>query len=120
MAEKSDLFYKEMEIIEKRIMLNKLIQLNLSLYTAILNYAKHNGIPIAFDSTILRLTREIEKTDVETFPITNKETYLNNNRRFLTDPFKKNKTDGDLTEPWFGYFLSLIQCLFMFLSSVFV
>jgi hypothetical protein len=100
MSEKSsDLFYKEMELIEKRIMLNKLIQLNLSLYTAILNYAKNNGIPIAFDATILRLTQQIEKVDTETFPLTDEEKYPNNNRRFLTNNFKRNKTDGDLTEP---------------------
>ena len=30
-----------------------------------------------------------------TIPLTN------DNRRFLTDTFKRNKTDGDLTEPFF-------------------
>ena len=63
-----DLFYKEMEIIKKRIMLNKLIQLNLSLHNAILNYARNNDIPLSFDPTILSLAEEIKKIDIETYP----------------------------------------------------
>lgn len=65
---KPDLFEQEMELIQTRIMLNKLIQLNLSLYHAILNYAERKEIPISLDSTILQLVEEIEKTDIITFP----------------------------------------------------
>ncbi len=65
---KADLFEQEMALIKTRIMLNKLIALNLSLYHAILNYAKRKGIPLTLDSTILRLAEEIEKTDIEAFP----------------------------------------------------
>jgi hypothetical protein len=86
---KPDLFYQEMEIIEKRIMLNKLIQLNLSLYNAILEYAKCNGVSLKFDATLLRLAKEIEETDIETFP-----------KNQPSDGFSQRKpSDTDFTEP---------------------
>ena len=66
--EKAKLFQEEIELLKTRTMLNKLIQLNLSLYHAILNFAERKGIPISLDSTILQLAEEIEKTDIVTFP----------------------------------------------------
>jgi hypothetical protein len=66
--QKAELFEQEMALIKTRIMLNKLVALNLSLYHAILNYAERKGIPLTLDSNILRLAEEIEKTDIETFP----------------------------------------------------
>jgi len=69
MAEqKTGLFYQEMEIIEKRIMLNKLIFLNIKLHNALITYAKSNGIPLSFDTNIIQLIEEIKKTDIEIFP----------------------------------------------------
>lgn len=87
--EKAKLFQEEMKLIETRIMLNKLIQLNLSLYSRFLNYAKHNGIPLKFDATILRIVKEIEETDVEAFP-----------KIQSSDGFSQRKSSvKDFTEP---------------------
>lgn len=61
--EKNDLFWQEMELIRTRIKLNKLVALNLSLYNAILDYAKRKGVPLTLDSTILRLVEEIAETE---------------------------------------------------------
>ena len=91
MAEqKQDLFYKEMELIETRIRLNKLIQLNLLLYRGIMNYAKRNGIPTPIDATILRLAQEIEETDIESFP---------KNSSHPTKIHSKKLPDEDFTKP---------------------
>jgi hypothetical protein len=85
----NDLFWERLKIIDKGIMLNKLIQLNLSLYHAILDYAKRNGIPLPLDATLLRLADEIEKTDTETFP------------QKLSDGFSQPKPSAkDFTEPY--------------------
>ena len=62
-------FAEEMEILKTRIMLNKLIKLNLELYNSIIQYAKENKVPLPLNLSILRLVQEIEKTDVETFLI---------------------------------------------------
>lgn len=82
---KDDLFQKEIELMKTKIMLNKLIALNLSLYHGILNYAKRNGIPLPIDANLLRLAEEIEKTDIETFPKNLK----------LSDEFSQRKPPND-------------------------
>jgi hypothetical protein len=63
-----DLFWEKMQIIDTRIMLNKLIRINLELFNEIRKYAHENGIPLSFSPSILSLIDEIEKTDVECFP----------------------------------------------------
>jgi len=82
--EKTRLFNEDMKLINTRIMLNKLIQLNLSLYHAILNFAERKGIPITLDSTILRLAEEIEETDIETFSPSDASYHEPQNRRKVT------------------------------------
>jgi hypothetical protein len=67
-TEKDRLFQEEMKTINTRIMLNKLIYINLELFNAIRKYAYDNGIPLSFSPSILRLVNEIQKIDVECFP----------------------------------------------------
>ena len=67
MIDKTKLFDEELEVIKTSMMLNKLIQLNLSLYHAILNFVKRKNIALTIDFTILQLAEEIEKTDIVTF-----------------------------------------------------
>jgi hypothetical protein len=87
----SESFYKEMKIINTRIILNKLIQLNLELYTAIIGYAKRNDISLPLDATILRLVEEIEETDIETFSPS-----LKPSRRIFTAKTNRRKLDRTL------------------------
>lgn len=84
--EKTKLFQEEMDLLKTRVMLNKLIQLNLSLYHSILNFAERKSIPITLDSTILQLIEQIEETDIETFPLADEKKHL-------------FRTDEDETEP---------------------
>jgi DNA-directed RNA polymerase subunit RPC12/RpoP len=63
-----DLFWEKMKIIDTRIMLNRLISLNLQLFNEIRKYAYENGIPLTFSPSILRTIKEIEETDKEAFP----------------------------------------------------
>jgi len=84
---------EELELVKTRIMLNKLIELNLSLYTGILNYAKRKGIPVTLDSRILQLTEEIEKTDIVTFSQPSKLSH--SSRRNVTD--FDNSQEGNRT-----------------------
>jgi hypothetical protein len=89
-SHKINLLDQELELMQTRIMLNKLVALNLSLYNAILNYAKRKGIPLTLDSNILRLVEEIEKTDTVRTPKPFK----------LSDDWKhRDDSDGDVTEP---------------------
>ena len=81
---KDSLFQKEMEILGTRIMLNKLISLNLQLFNEIRKYAYENSVPLTFSPSILRLVDEIQKTDVECFPT-----------KVTTNP----KSDDKLPEP---------------------
>jgi hypothetical protein len=66
--ENTDLFWEKLRIIDTRIMLNKLIRINLELFNEIRKYAYDNGVPLSFSPSILRLVDEIQKTDVECFP----------------------------------------------------
>lgn len=87
------------EEIKTRIMLNKLIALNLQLYHAILNYAKRNRIPLSLDINLLRLAKEIEKTDTETFPKNLK----------LSDDFSQRKPSHDnFTESGYSLLRALV------------
>ena len=97
-SNKAKLLDEELQQLKTRIMLNKLLELNLSLYHAILNYAKRKGIPLTLDSRILQLTEEIEKTDIEII-----------NRRKVTPFNQKDKTDGEVTEPSFIMLLYLVR-----------
>lgn len=67
-VESKNIFDEKMRLIDTRIMLNKLIALNLQLYHGIIDYAKRNGIPLPIDVNLLSLVEEIEKTDTEIFP----------------------------------------------------
>lgn len=85
-SKKTDLFWQEMELMKTRVKLNKLVALNLSLYHAILDYAKRKGIPITIDSTILRLVEEVAETDELSLPLADEN-------------LQHRRNDGDLTVP---------------------
>ena len=92
MISKLDLLDKEIELNQTRIKLNKLVALNLSLYNAIINYAKRKDIPLTFDSDIISLVEEIaevDQIDISTF---------------RADEFlQRNRTDKDFTEPCLAF-----------------
>jgi hypothetical protein len=85
-TERTRLFNEDMELIKTRITLNKLLRLNISLYSAILNYAQRKGIPLTLDSEILQLVEEIEKTDE-----VNLAKNIDQNRRNVTDSWKNGQ-----------------------------
>jgi hypothetical protein len=82
---KDELFQEEMKIIKTRVMLNKLISINLTLFQEIRNYAHTNNIPLRFSPAILRLIDEIEKTDMEAFPPNESLQHRKPNKEF-TEP----------------------------------
>lgn len=88
-SEKDRLFQEE---INARVMLNKLISINLRLFEEIRRYARDNNIPLQFSPRILRLVDEIEKTDVECFP--------------PNESLQHRKPNNKFTAPEFATFLS--------------
>jgi hypothetical protein len=93
-SKKTDLFNQEMELIQTRIMLNKLIELNLSLYHAILDYAERKDIPITLDSRIMQLVEQIGETDKTTFPDGLEASEPNLSDDFSQDKHKRDKPTG--------------------------
>lgn len=76
-----------MKLIDKELMLNKLIRLNLTLFNEIRKYAYDNGVPLSFSPSILRLVNEIQKTDVECFPPNENLQHQKPNKEFTESLF---------------------------------
>jgi len=67
------------------------------------DYAEKNKIPLPNNSTFYSLISKAEALteELSNNQLLDEKKYFLGNRRFLTDSFKKNKTDEDLTEPGF-------------------
>ena len=78
-----------------------------SLLDSLIDYCKKHNIPLYEEKGIWHLV-ECSQNIIKQIEYINLAPLPNINRRILTDNFKRNKTDGDLTEPIFINLLYLV------------